>query len=365
MLHWQEMLTHQSQYPTTQTRELLPFSNPCPMISPQLLCCCATLLSVSWMHMKVVQKNEHQMYRAYHLMFTLDLSSLQQLRRLGINLACIHWLCHQHDKTAEHVKCILTYLTSLAKLLPHALFQFVTAPPKALTVHIVAGLSVVVTGKRKHTLLTCDPFVIDSRCVLLNARTRSAAWDPRGKLFDFLHHIRTQLAFRPAMFVSAVNCHGVADRYWRVCHMVMMPRVKSSICNVILMRVIPPSVKNTPFVLETLLFPFLCLSERVAFRSVLRVSSRLLLTLQLSAWVPRRSVCVCVQCMALLVPLESQAAFWCQQIQLRWEEYREFSSSDVQLVFGCYPNPIDALLSFKHFCTEMTALLATSFLVSM
>ena len=116
MLHWQEMLTHQSQYPTTQTRELLPFSNPCPMISPQLLCCCATLLSVSWMPMKAVQTNEHQMYRAYHLMFTLDLSSLQQHRRLVINLACIHWLCHQHDKTAEHVKCILTYLTSLAKL---------------------------------------------------------------------------------------------------------------------------------------------------------------------------------------------------------------------------------------------------------
>ena len=153
--------------------------------------------------MKAVQTYKHQMYRAYHLMLTLDLSSLQQHRRLVINLACIHWLCHQLDKTAEHVKCILTYLTSLAKLLPHALFQFVTAPPNALTVHTVAGLSVVVTGKRKHTLLTCDPVVIDSRCVLLNARTRSAAWDPPDKLFDFLHHTRTQLAFRPAMFISS------------------------------------------------------------------------------------------------------------------------------------------------------------------
>ena len=54
-----------------------------------------------------------------------------------------------------------------------------------------------------------------------------------------------------------------------------------------------------------------------------------------------------------------------KKIQLRWEEYREFSSSDVQLVFAVYPNPIDALLSFQHFWTEMTALLATSFLVSM
>ena len=43
--------------------------------------------------------------------------------------------------------------------------------------------------------------------------------------------------------------------------------------------------------------------------------------------------------MALLIPLESPASFWLseqwrQMIQLRQEEYRDVSSSDLPLVFG-------------------------------
>ena len=52
-------------------------------------------------------------------------------------------------------------------------------------------------------------------------------------------------------------------------------------------------------------------------------------------------------------------------VQNNEEEYREFSSSGVQLVFWVVHCPIAAMLSFEHICTEMTTLLAKSFLVSM
>ena len=65
----------------------------------------------------------------------------------------------------------------------------------------------------------------------------------------------------------------------------MTPRMKSSICNVIRMRMIS---EEYIFEIRALLFPFLFLSERVALRSMLGVSPRLLFTLQLSASVPWR-----------------------------------------------------------------------------
>ena len=60
LLDWQEVLTRQSLYTTTLTRAILPTSNHCPEISPQLLCCSATRPSVSCMPMKVAQTCEHQ-----------------------------------------------------------------------------------------------------------------------------------------------------------------------------------------------------------------------------------------------------------------------------------------------------------------
>ena len=64
LLDWQEVLTRQSQYPTTLTQVILPFSSQCPMISPRLLCSCATLPSVSCMPMKLVSKYDHQKCRS-------------------------------------------------------------------------------------------------------------------------------------------------------------------------------------------------------------------------------------------------------------------------------------------------------------
>ena len=57
---------------------------------------------------------------------------------------------------------------------------------------------------------------------------------------------------------------------------------ESSICNVIFRRVIPLFMKNTPLGFERLYLPFSFWSERVALRSMLEVSFRQLLTLQLS-----------------------------------------------------------------------------------
>ena len=59
-------------------------------------------------------------------------------------------------------------------------------------------------------------------------------------------------------------------------------------------------------------------------------------------------------CNALLVPLKSPASFchseqWRQILQLRREEYREFFSSDAQLVLFFEPNA--ALLSFEQILT--------------
>ena len=77
----------------------------------------------------------------------------------------------------------------------------------------------------------------------------------------------------------------------------MTPRMKSSICNVILLRMIS---EEYIFEIRTLLFPFLFLSERVVLRSMLGVSPRLPLTLQFSASVPWRSGGVCEKRTALL-----------------------------------------------------------------
>ena len=74
--------------------------------------------------------------------------------------------------------------------------------------------------------------------------------------------------------------------------------------------------------------------------------------------------------MALLVPLEYPTSFWRSKQwrlirQLRRAEYRECSSSDVQLEFWVCPYPSTASLSFEHIWTQMTPLLAKSFLLSM
>ena len=38
---------------------------------------------------------------AFHQILTLKLPCIQQNRRLGTNLACVHWLCLQHDQIAD------------------------------------------------------------------------------------------------------------------------------------------------------------------------------------------------------------------------------------------------------------------------
>ena len=60
--------------------------------------------------------------------------------------------------------------------------------------------------------------------------------------------------------------------------------------------------------------------------------------------------------MALLVPLEFPTPFWRSEqwrqiIQLRREEFRELSSSDVQLVFWIVQCVIAALLPFEQIWT--------------
>ena len=54
--------------------------------------CCATMPSVSCMPMKSVQEYVDQTYTAFHLMLTSNLSRIQQNRRLGLHLVCVHWL---------------------------------------------------------------------------------------------------------------------------------------------------------------------------------------------------------------------------------------------------------------------------------
>ena len=99
-----------------------------------------------------------------------------------------------------------------------------------------------------------------------------------------------------------------------------------------------------------------------------RGSLSLLLTLQLSALVSWRWGCVRVQRTAVQVPMESPVSLKCSESRRhnpRREEYREFSSSDVQLLFWVLKIPIATLLSCEHMWTWTTTLLARSFLVSM
>ena len=44
-------------------KAILPFSSHCPMVSPQILCCCVTLWTVSCMPMKVSLKRNNQIYK--------------------------------------------------------------------------------------------------------------------------------------------------------------------------------------------------------------------------------------------------------------------------------------------------------------
>ena len=46
------------------------------------------------------------------------------------------------------------------------------------------------------------------------------------------------------------NSNGFADRHGLVYQIILMPRMKTSICNVILMRILSPFVKNTPLRFE-------------------------------------------------------------------------------------------------------------------
>ncbi len=83
LLDWQEVLSFELHCPTTLAQIILPFSDQCPTISPQILCCCMTLPSVSGFPMKLAQMRDHQIYRASRQMLTLNLSTQQQSRRLG------------------------------------------------------------------------------------------------------------------------------------------------------------------------------------------------------------------------------------------------------------------------------------------
>ena len=111
--------------------------------------------------------------------------------------------------------------------------------------------------------------------------------------------------------------------------------------------------ENTPLRCERFWVPCLFSSVNVALRSMLGAS---FLTLQLSASVPWRSGCVQVQRMALLVPLECLASSWRSEqwrriLQLRREEYREFSSSASSLYSGFIHSPwllCFVLSTFEH-----------------
>ena len=75
------------------------------------------------------------------------------------------------------------------------------------------------------------------------------------------------------------------NRHMSVHQIMMMPRTKSSICNVISMRMISLFLKITTLGSERFYFPFPFLSERVALRSIPGFSSRLLLRLCLGGGV--------------------------------------------------------------------------------
>ena len=120
--------THGSQDPKTFLPMTLPFSDQCPMISPQLLCC-VTVPSASCMPMKLVHVSNLQKHRAFHQMLTLT-PVFQQNLRLGTQLPFIGVVPNMTKWSRIPVH--LRKLISFANLLSHALFHFVTARASAL-----------------------------------------------------------------------------------------------------------------------------------------------------------------------------------------------------------------------------------------
>ena len=84
--------TRQSQHPTTLTQVIRPFPNLCPRNHLSFCAAVRPLPSFFKMPMKLAHMYDHPIYTTFHHMLTLNLSSLQQHRLLGTNLACNHWL---------------------------------------------------------------------------------------------------------------------------------------------------------------------------------------------------------------------------------------------------------------------------------
>ena len=136
------------------------------------------------------------------------------------------------------------------------------------------------------------------------------------------------------------------------------------------MRMIPPFVEKTHLGLERFLISW---SEILALRSMLGVSQ------------PPISDTATFRVSVLAVGMRSRVphgmagatgmsnfflAFWTMASMLkkkiRREEYRDFLLLTCTLFFlGGFQYLIAALLSFQNICTQMTTLLAQSFLVSM
>ena len=135
----------------------------------------------------------------------------------------------------------------------------------------------------------------------------------RFTLWQFFENFHT--LWPSQSLLSDFHVVSLIDRgLWQVG---MMPRMNSSMCDVILMRMISSMAKNNTFENRKLLFAF-CLEQRR------------------------------------------------QILQLRREEYLEFSSLDVQLVFWLLLFPSAALLSFfSTFGHRKPILLVKSFLVLM
>ena len=78
----QDVLTRQSQNPTTLWYHFAAQQH--------------------WrLFLTLVQMYGHQIYKSLHQMLTLNLRIIQQHGGLGTDLACIHWLCLQHDKNCR------------------------------------------------------------------------------------------------------------------------------------------------------------------------------------------------------------------------------------------------------------------------
>ena len=112
LLDWQEVLARQTQYPTTSTKAILPFSDQCSRMSPQLLCC-ATLPSVSCMPMKLTHVCDYQKNRASDLIFT------QQSRRRGL-FRLSSFVVGSHVISVFHEKSSLSVNNSLFSLSSHS-----------------------------------------------------------------------------------------------------------------------------------------------------------------------------------------------------------------------------------------------------